>query len=86
MSISKRAIKPGSNVIIIDDFMKAGGTAKGMVDMMREFDANVVGIGVLISTKEPEVKVVKDYIPLLVLDHIDDKEENVVIYPNEDLV
>ncbi|PAB57647.1 pur operon repressor [Anaeromicrobium sediminis] len=86
MSISKRAIKPGSNVIIIDDFMKAGGTAKGMVDMMREFDANVVGIGVLISTKEPEAKVVKDYIPLLVLDHIDDREQNVIIYPNEELV
>lgn len=86
MSISKRAIKNGSNVIIIDDFMKAGGTAKGMMDMMAEFDANVVGIGVLIGTKEPEKKVVKNYIPLLILDHIDSNKEEINIYTNNELL
>ncbi|WP_053955544.1 pur operon repressor [Inediibacterium massiliense] len=86
MSISKRAIKNGANVIIIDDFMKAGGTAKGMMDMMREFEANVVGIGVMIATKEPENKVVKDYIPLLVLEKVDELNEKVYIHPNEDLI
>ncbi|WP_129600892.1 pur operon repressor [Anaerophilus nitritogenes] len=86
MSISKRAIKNGANVVIIDDFMKAGGTAKGMMDMMREFEANVVGIGVMISTKEPENKVVKDYIPLLVLEKVDEINEIIYIHPNEKLI
>ena len=36
----KRAIKNGANVILIDDFMKGGGTAKGMIDIMKEFDAS----------------------------------------------
>ncbi|QEK11073.1 pur operon repressor [Crassaminicella thermophila] len=86
MSISKRAIKNGANVIIIDDFMKAGGTAKGMMDMMNEFDANVVGVGVMIATKEPKEKIVKDYVPLLILDKVDEKSKTIHVYPNEYLI
>lgn len=86
MSLSRRAIKPGSKVIIIDDFMKAGGTAQGMVDMMREFDTEVKGIGVLIATKEPEKKVVEDYIPLLILEEVQQAEKTINIYPNTILI
>ncbi len=86
MSLSRRAIKPGSKVIIIDDFMKAGGTAKGMMDMMKEFDAEVVGTGVLIGTKEPEKKLINDYIPLLILDEEKVGDEEINIYPNENLI
>lgn len=86
MSLSRRAIKPGSKVIIIDDFMKAGGTAKGIVDMMKEFDAEVAGIGVLIATKEPEKKVVHDYIPLLILEEVQEEKGEINIYPNESLL
>lgn len=86
MSLSRRAIKPGSKVILIDDFMKAGGTAKGMIDMMKEFDAQVVGTGVLIATKEPEKKLVNDYIPLLILDKVDEETGEISIHPNENLL
>ena len=72
MSVSKRAIKNGANVILIDDFMKGGGTAKGMIDIMKEFDAQVKGIGVMIATKEPSNKVVQDYVPLLILEKVDE--------------
>lgn len=86
MSLSRRAIKPNSKVIIIDDFMKAGGTAKGMMDMMKEFDTQVEGIGVLIGTKEPQEKLVKNYIPLLILEEVKEKEGFINIYPNPKLV
>jgi len=86
MSLSRRAIKPGSKVILIDDFMKAGGTAKGMIDMMKEFDAQVVGTGVLIATKEPEKKLVGDYISLLILDEVKEEDEQINIHPNENLL
>lgn len=86
MSISKRAIKHGSKVIIIDDFMKAGGTAKGMMDMMKEFEADVKGIGVVIATKEPKDKIVKDYIPLLILDEVNEARGSINIYPNKELI
>lgn len=74
MYLPKKAIKANSSVIIIDDFMKAGGTAKGIVDMMKEFDSKVVGIGVFIATKEPQQKLVSQYVSVLQLNGIDEKQ------------
>lgn len=85
MSVAKRAIKHGANVIIIDDFMKAGGTAKGMMDIIQEFEGHVKGIGVMIATKEPKEKLVQDYVPLLILDKVDPIRQQILIYPNEKL-
>ncbi len=62
MSLPRKALKPDSKVIIIDDFMRGGGTIKGMTDLMTEFGAEVVGTGVFISTTQPEEKMVKNYI------------------------
>ena len=61
MSLAKRSVGTGQKALIIDDFMKGGGSAKGLMDMMREFSVTVVGVGVVISTKEPVDKLVKDY-------------------------
>lgn len=68
ISLPRKAIKPNSKVIIIDDFMKGGATIKGMMDLMNEFGAEVVGTGVFISTKNPKEKLVSDYISLVELD------------------
>lgn len=83
MSLSRRSIKEGSRVLIIDDFMKAGGTAKGMQDMMKEFKAEVVGTGVLIATKEPEEKLVDNYLSLLTLHEIVEKDNKIIIHPSD---
>lgn len=79
MCLSTNAIKKGSKVLFVDDFMKAGGTAKGIVDLMQEFEAELVGTGVLMSTKLPEEKMVKDYKTLLWLEKVDEltKEVNI---------
>ena len=53
MSLSRRAVREGQKALIVDDFMRAGGTGRGMVDMMREFSVTVVGICVLMSTADP---------------------------------
>jgi len=37
MSISKKAVTPGSRIIIIDDFMRAGGSIQGISEIMEEF-------------------------------------------------
>lgn len=47
MSLARRTVQPGQRALIIDDFMKAGGTMRGMMDLMREFSIQVVGAGVL---------------------------------------
>ncbi|MDK2564756.1 pur operon repressor [Romboutsia sedimentorum] len=79
MSLPRKAIKPNSKVILIDDFMRGGGTIKGMVDLMNEFGAQVIGTGVFISTIEPQEKMVKDYISLIELDV---NGESVKVEPN----
>lgn len=79
MSLPRKAIKPNSKVIIIDDFMRGGGTIKGMIDLMNEFGAEVIGTGVFISTMTPEEKMVKDYISLIQLDVQGDK---IIVEPN----
>ncbi|NLY47291.1 MAG: pur operon repressor [Tissierella sp.] len=82
MSLSRRAVPAGSRVLIIDDFMKAGGTARGLVDLMGEFDAEVAGIGVLIETAAPEEKLVDDYTSLVVLEAVRERPREVVVRPS----
>lgn len=81
MSLPKRALPTGSRVLIIDDFMKAGGTAQGMVDLANEVGATVVGTGVLVSTVEPAEKLVQDYLPLLILYDVNQHTKKTDIRP-----
>lgn len=75
MSLSKKAMKYGSKCIFIDDFMKAGGTAKGIVDLLKEFESELLGIGVLIDNVRTPKKLVHDYISLVDFKGIDEKGE-----------
>ena len=63
--------------------IKAGGTAKGIMELMQEFEAQLVGIGVLMATKVPENKVVEDFKTLLWLDAVDENNKVVDIYNNK---
>ena len=81
MSMSRRALPSGAKVLVIDDFMKAGGTARGLIDLASEVGARVVGTGVLIATAQPETKLVEDYTALLVLHKIDEVLKQIDIRP-----
>lgn len=72
MSAPRRALEPGARVLVVDDFMKGGGTARGMIDLLAEFAAQVVGLGVFVATAEPARKRVEDYLALLVLEGVDE--------------
>lgn len=82
MSLPKRALRPGSRVIFIDDFLRGGGTAKGIRDLMAEFQAEVVATGVLIATREPPRKRIEGYLPLIVLERVDEEARQVWLTPN----
>lgn len=58
MSLSRRTAVRGGRVLFVDDFMKAGGTAKAAEDLLLEFDATVCGVGVLVATITPCEKLV----------------------------
>lgn len=73
MVLSLKALKHNSRLLFIDDFMKGGGTAKGMIELAKEFECEVAGIGVLVTTAEPEKKLVDNYFSLLTLSGVDEE-------------
>ncbi|MCK9525648.1 MAG: pur operon repressor [Limnochordia bacterium] len=81
MSLSRRALPKGARVLLIDDFMKAGGTLRGLTDLMGEFECTVVGKGVLIEAGWPEEKLIEDHLSLVYLQEVDVKQQKVVVRP-----
>ena len=81
MSLSRRAVREGQRALIVDDFMRAGGTARGMVDMMREFAVTVVGVCVLAATQEPQKKRIDNVKSLLVIEDAEDGSTQTVVRP-----
>ncbi len=81
MSLPRRALPQGARVLIVDDFMKGGGTARGMVDLLGEFGARVVGIGVVVATAEPASKRVDGYTALLRLEAVDEESRRISLRP-----
>jgi len=81
MSLPKKALTPGSKVLIVDDFMKAGGTAKGMQELVSEVGATTVGTYFLIASKEPAKKIIADYSALLLLKSVDEEAHKIDIVP-----
>ncbi|KRT76758.1 MAG: pur operon repressor, purine operon repressor [Armatimonadetes bacterium CSP1-3] len=81
MTLPLRAIQPGAKAIFIDDFLRGGGTARGVVDLMKEFRAELIGIGVLIETGVPKEKMAERYLSLIVYEGTNEHGE-VLVYPS----
>ncbi|WNS42201.1 pur operon repressor [Paenibacillus sp. MMS20-IR301] len=83
MSLSRRALREKSRVLIVDDFMKAGGTVRGMVDLLGEFNAEVAGVGVLVESGavEKEERLLHDYVSLVKLTEVDSKVRRISAHP-----
>lgn len=74
MSLSKRSMKPRSKCIFIDDFLRGGGTAQGIKDLLNEFESELVGIGVLVDNIGVKQKRVDEYISIVNLKHLDEEK------------
>lgn len=83
MSLARRALKEQSRVLIVDDFMKVGGTIQGMIDLLHEFNATVVGVGVFAESGEIEndERLLTDYVSLAKLTSIDLKMKQAEVVP-----
>jgi len=79
MTLAKRSLPEGANVLIVDDFMKAGGTIQGMISMLEEFNANVVGIGVLVESTDIEERLINNFVSLIRLSEVDIKEKTIQV-------
>lgn len=47
--VNKRFIKPEDRVLIVDDFLAQGEALRGMVDIVEQAEATVVGVGIVIE-------------------------------------
>ena len=59
--VSKKYIKENDKVLIIDDFLANGKAAAGLVDVVRQAGAEVVGVGIVIEKGfQPGRKAIED--------------------------
>lgn len=86
MVLPMRSIKRNSRLLFIDDFMKGGGTAKGILELAREFECEVAGIGVLIQTAEPSKKLVDSWYSILTLTNVNEETGITEIGPSSILL
>ena len=77
MELSKRSLKPGSGVLIVDDFMKGGGTVGGMKSLIEEFDAKLMGVSVFAEGDFNGDRLIDDYTSLLRINQVDSKTKTI---------
>lgn len=79
MVLSKRTLKEGSKVLVVDDFLRAGGSISGVINLMEEFSAEVVGVSVLVEAKQVENRRFTDYTSLLKVSEIDEFNQSFLV-------
>src|SRR5699024_526633 len=79
MVLSKRTLKEGSKVLVVDDFLRAGGSITGVTNLMEEFNATVAGVSVLVEAKQVANRRFNDYTSLLKVSEIDEFNESFVV-------
>jgi purine operon repressor len=81
MELSKRSLKRGSHVLVVDDFMKGGGTVNGMKSMIEEFESELVGITVFAEAAFEGHRMVSDYTSLLKVDQVNTIDKTIHVSP-----
>lgn len=81
MELSKRSLKRGSRVLVVDDFMKGGGTVNGMKSLIEEFEAELVGITVFAESKFKGQRAIEDYKSLLYVQDVDTQTKTIKVVP-----
>lgn len=81
MTLSKRSLPSNSRVLIVDDFMKGGGTISGMRSLIEEFGAKLIGICVFAESKYNGERAVKEYDSLLFVKDVDTRTKNITVVP-----
>ncbi len=60
MSLSRRAVKPGQKALVVDDFIRGGGTARGLMALMDEFSVEVVGLSFVLAQECPPRELIRN--------------------------
>ncbi len=83
MSLSRRAVRENQKALIVDDFLRGGGTAWGMVELMREFNVEVTGMAFVMAAASPEKKKISGAKALMTLRVSDGEFPTAEVQPAE---
>lgn len=61
MELDKNSLASGSKVLIVDDFLRNGGTVNGLLSLLNEFDCKSVGICVFAESVPKDNQALPDY-------------------------
>ena len=72
MSLSRRAVKEGGTALIVDDFMRGGGTARGMLALLNDFNVKCAGTCFVLSLENPRERFIEGEKSLMLVGDIKD--------------
>jgi purine operon repressor len=79
MTLSKRSLASGQRVLIVDDFMKGGGTINGMKSLVYEFDCILAGVAVFAEGPFKGDRLVSDYRSIVKIEGIDIAKKEIAV-------
>jgi purine operon repressor len=77
MELSRRSLKRGANVLVVDDFMKGGGTLNGMKSLINEFEAHLVGMTVFAEGEFSGNRLVDDFTSLVKVNSVNPNNQTI---------
>ncbi|NQP64300.1 xanthine phosphoribosyltransferase [Streptococcus suis] len=87
VSIASKFLSPEDKVLIVDDFLANGQAAKGLIDIIQQAGATVVGIGIVIekSFQDGRQLLIDVGVPVTSLARIDRFENGQVVFAPADI-
>jgi len=79
MELSRRSLKSGSRVLVVDDFVKSGGTIEGMESLLQEFNAELVGAAVVAENLYEENRTSDLYKSLIKIKNTDSSTQTIEV-------
>lgn len=81
MELSKRSLPENSRVLVVDDFMKGGGTVSGMHGMIKEFNSKLVGVTVFAESPQDTKNMDTETTSLIKVKKIDTENKIISVEP-----
>lgn len=82
MSLPRRALAQGKRALIVDDFVKGGGTVGALYEMIKEFSCEVIGVSALIGGPHPAFRLGMEIRSLMLLEGVDVENQCVHLMPS----
>lgn len=82
MELSTRSLSPGSKVLIIDDFLRGGGTLQGLSMIAEAFKCEIVDRVVFIENLKTEKTIDMNYHSLFKIQYVDDEHKKIQVTPS----